>query len=139
MLQLSENVKNPLGKFLPTLNYRLSLTASLSAHQPANPPNHQPSLIRLLPFPLKTLLPAAPTPAPPCSFQLIFAILRLKQAQCVHSLSDLWMWMCSFCRQMCCVLNKHIIDQKCNFACTMFAKLQNFASSHLYNFKFCIF
>lgn len=52
VLQLSEDIGNPWGKLTPTLNYRLTLTASLSAHQPANPPSHQPSLTRLPPLPL---------------------------------------------------------------------------------------
>lgn len=71
LLQLSENIGNPWGELTPTLNYRLALTASLFAHQPANPASHQPS-----PTPTKLSL------APPPSFQLTF-ILRLLHAQCM--------------------------------------------------------
>lgn len=75
-LQLSGNVENPWGKLTPTLNYRLALTAGLFAHQPANPPSHQPSLTLLPPFPLKTWTTCSsePSPAPPRSFPLTFAI-----------------------------------------------------------------
>lgn len=53
---------NPWGKLTPTLNYRLALTASLSAHQLANPPSHQPNQTVLPPLPLKT--------SPTCSSEL---------------------------------------------------------------------
>lgn len=60
VLQLSESAGNPWGKLTPTLNYRLALTSSLSAHQLANPPSHQPSLTLLPPHsPSRHPLPAA--------------------------------------------------------------------------------
>ena len=85
VLQLSENIGNPWGQLTPTLNYRLALTASLSAHQPANPPSHQPSQTLPPPLPLKTspTFSSEPSLAPPPSLQLTF-ILRLQHTQCVY-------------------------------------------------------
>lgn len=83
VLQLSGNIGNLWGKLTPTLNYRLALTASLTAHQPAKPPSQQPSLT--LPPPLKTppTCSAGPSLAPHPSFQLTFAILRLMLSMCM--------------------------------------------------------
>lgn len=93
VLQLSENIGNPWGELTPTLNYRLALTASLFAHQPANPPSHQPSPTLLPHSQSRHPLPPSSEPslAPPPSLQLTF-ILRLQHAQCV---------LCALCNHNC--------------------------------------
>lgn len=100
VLQLSENVENPLGELTPTLNYRLALTAGLAAHQPANPPSLKPSLqpprnpsppnTHTPPFPLQTWATCSPSPRPPHSFLLTVAIFRPKHARCVCA----WYLLC---------------------------------------------
>lgn len=78
MLKLSGNIGNAWGKLTPTLNYRPALTASLSVHQPASPPSHQPTLTCPIPTPDKTTWSSEPSSANHSGRQLTF----LKAAQC---------------------------------------------------------
>lgn len=78
VLELSGNIVNLWGKLTPTFNYRLALTASLSVHQPAIPPSHQPTSTFPIPTPDKTTCSSAPSSANHPSLQLNL----LKAAQC---------------------------------------------------------
>lgn len=112
VLQLSGNIGNLWGRLTPTLNYRLALTASLTAHQPAKPPSQQPSLTLLPPLPLKTphTCSAGPSLAPHPSFQLTFAILRLMLSMCVGHL--LCGCACVLCSSNCFTLICSSVGQK---------------------------